>query len=155
MEYRLVRGGAVAVSAGRERLQQKQGVQDFSYEAFFKPANPRIVYYTNAWSGDGEIRSTPYTIGAHGSVMGRALLKTHRDRLTPEEFRRVIVWLDGNAQQLSTWFNQEEQKAGQVVWHPIEVDPANPLGIEFDRPLPAVPGAQNTHQAMNAQKDNP
>ena len=25
---------------------------------------------------------------------------------------------------------------GKVVWHPLEVDPSNPLGVERDRPLP-------------------
>jgi hypothetical protein len=74
-------------------------------------------------------------MGAHGSKMGQALLKKHLDRLKPEEFRRVVVWLDCASPEYGTWFDQQAQREGQVVWHPLEVDPANPLGVERDRPL--------------------
>ena len=77
-----------------------------------------------------------YKIGEHGSRIGQALLKTHLDRLTRGEFRRMVVWLDCMAPEYGTWFDQEAQREGKIVWHPMEVDPANPLGVESDRPLP-------------------
>jgi hypothetical protein len=77
-------------------------------------------------------------MGAYGSRVGQALLKTHADRITPEEFRRVIVWLDCNSPLYGTYFDLPAQAEGKVVWHPLEVDPSNPPGVERDRPLPGA-----------------
>jgi len=109
--------------------KEDKGIQDFSYAVL-----KRETWTIGAYTGDETTRSEPYKIGAHGSNMGQALLKTHLDRLTAEEFRRVVVWLDCASPEYGTWFDQEAQREGKVVWHPLEVDPANPLGVERDRP---------------------
>lgn len=38
-----------------------------------------------------------YSWGSHASKLGRTLLERYRDRLTAEEFERVVTWIDLNA----------------------------------------------------------
>jgi hypothetical protein len=126
-------------------VKEKQGPQDFEYAALVRPGGSgrnkqTYLYNIGAW-GHGQIRgsrSEPYQMGAYGSRMGQALLKTHADRITPEAFRRVIVWLDCCSPRYGTYFDLAAQAEGKVVWHPLEVDPANPLGVEHNRPLPGA-----------------
>jgi len=115
--------------------KEGKGLQDFSYAALAERRTKAIWTVGNRNpNGDPTTRSEPYKIGAHGSKMGQALLKTHLDRLTPEEFRRVVVWLDCASPEYGTWFDQQAQREGKAVWHPLEVDPDNPLGVERNRP---------------------
>jgi hypothetical protein len=124
-------------------VKEKQGPQSFVYDDLVRPVingkkRESLIYNIGAW-GHGQIRgsrSEPYKMGAYGSRMGQALLKTHMDRINPEEFRRIVVWLDCNSPLYGTYFDLPAQAEGKVVWHPLEVDPKNPLGIEVDRPLP-------------------
>jgi hypothetical protein len=62
--------------------------------------------------------------------MGRALLATHKDRITPEQFHRVILWLDTNSMELGAYHDDEAQRAGEVVWPILCTDPKNPTGVE-------------------------
>jgi hypothetical protein len=124
-------------------VKEKQGLQSFDYNDLREPVvNGRkrggYIYYVGAWGVNRGCRSEPYKMGAHGSLMGQALLKSHVDRITAEEFRRVIVWLDCCSPRYGTYFDLEAQAEGKVVWHPLEVDPKDPLGIEHDRPLPGA-----------------
>jgi hypothetical protein len=72
----------------------------------------------------------------------------HGVRLTPEELRRVIVWLDCNAICLSSYNphpeNIERQRRGEVVWPEIDVEPTNPTGIQtaFDGLYDAATGRE-------------
>jgi hypothetical protein len=124
-------------------VKEQKGVQSFAYNDLLRPViggkkGESLMYNIGAW-GHGQIRgsrSEPYKMGAYGSVMGKTLLKTHQDRITAEEFRRVVVWLDCSSPLYGTYFDLPAQAEGKVVWHPLEVDPANPLGVEHDRPLP-------------------
>jgi len=62
--------------------------------------------------------------GARGSSLGRALLsKPHQEALTPEEFRRVVLWLDCNSNELGAYENVEAQRRGELVWPKLDVDP--------------------------------
>jgi hypothetical protein len=48
--------------------------------------------------GAGPADSQPaYAWGSHASKLGRTLLERYRERLTPEEFERVVTWMDLNA----------------------------------------------------------
>jgi hypothetical protein len=126
-------------------VKEKQGLQSFQYDDLVKPVvkgkkGGTYLYNIGAW-GHGQIRgsrSEPYQMGAYGSRMGQALLKAHTERITPAEFRRVVVWLDCCSPRYGTYFDLPAQAEGKVVWHPLEVDPANPLGVENDRPLPGT-----------------
>ena len=73
-------------------------------------------------------RTIPDRFGARNSRMGKALLETHQDRITKEEFRRVVLWLDSNSLRLGAFYDEEKQERGEVVWPKLDVDPKNPLG---------------------------
>ena len=89
----------------------------------------------------GGYRSTPLTFGFAQSRLGKALLATHAEWVKPEDFRRIMLWLDLNAMLLGTpTLNADEQRAqetgeGTYQWPP-EMDPKNPTGVEQDKPLP-------------------
>ncbi len=78
--------------------------------------------------------TVPGQYGAHASRLGKLLLTTHKDRVRPEDKRRLIVWMDANALEIGALHHQAEQRAGEVVWPLLEVDPKNPIGIEKNVP---------------------
>jgi hypothetical protein len=48
--------------------------------------------------GAGPAEHQPaYAWGSHASKLGRTLLERYRERLTSEEFERVVTWIDLNA----------------------------------------------------------
>jgi hypothetical protein len=48
--------------------------------------------------GAGPAEAQPaYAWGSHASKLGRTLLERYREKLTPEEFERVVTWIDLNA----------------------------------------------------------
>ena len=84
-----------------------------------------------------EWRTKPGTFGALASKLTKHLTPDHHNvQLTDEEFRRVVVWMDLNALNLSTHDPDDEvkarQKAGEVVWPYIDVDPSNPTHVQLD-----------------------
>ncbi len=89
----------------------------------------------------GGYRSTPLKFGFARSRLGKALLATHAQWVTPDDLRRIMLWLDLNAMLLGTpTLDANEQRAqetgeGTYQWPP-EMDPTNPTGVERDRPLP-------------------
>jgi hypothetical protein len=98
------------------------------------------LYHVSSWgSGPGLYHSDPYSIGAHGSRLGQTLLRSHRDRLTAEEFHRVTLWLDCNSMRFCAFHDLEAQQRGETVWPAIDCDPKNPQGVESDRPLERRP----------------
>ena len=87
--------------------------------------------------GIGGSRTTPGRFGAHASGFVKSL-KTkdyHKDlNLTPDDWRRMTLWLDLNSNELG-WIGDdmeliEAQRRGEDVWPPIDVDPTNPTGVE-------------------------
>jgi len=141
--------------------KEAKGPQSFAYGDLLRPMiggrkQGSLLYNIGAW-GHGQIsgsRSEPYKMGAYGSRMGQALLKTHMERIKPEEFRRVVVWLDCNSALYGTYFDLPAQAEGKVVWHPLEVDPANPLGVEHDRPLPGDGSANPSSAIPRTHRDS-
>ena len=76
-------------------------------------------------------RTIPGKFGAMASKMMKYLDKKHYDVvLTPEELRRITLWLDCNSNELGAYTKRDEQRKGEIVWPEIDVDPAHPLGLE-------------------------
>ena len=90
----------------------------------------------------GGSRTTPGKFGAHASGLMLALRTKpqHKDiKLTPDELRRITLWLDLNSNEIG-WIGNDRsviqaQKEGKAIWPPIDVDPSNPTGVEKDIPL--------------------
>ena len=95
--------------------------------------------------GVGGSRTAPGQFGARASGILKTLGKPqHKEvKLSDEERRRLTLWLDLNSNELGWIGNDrneiEAQKRGVASWPPIDVDPSNPTGVEWDRPAPDVP----------------
>jgi hypothetical protein len=91
----------------------------------------------------GGYRSTPLKFGFAHSRLGKALLATHAEWVKTEDLRRIMLWLDLNAMRLGTpTLDADEQRAqetgeGTYEWPP-EMDPKNPTGVEWNRPVPGL-----------------
>jgi hypothetical protein len=102
----------------------------------------------------GGSRSTPGRFGARESRLGKKLLESHYpDRISQEEFHRVTTWLDCNSMEIAAYggYNysagggfrstddvQSRQRAGELVWPEIDVNPDNLSATEKDRPVPGI-----------------
>jgi len=112
-----------------------KGPQNMSYDALkdyaFYFSGAHMNNYSNlSMTGMGS-RSIPGLVGAHYSVIGKALLKNHRgQRITEEEYRRVCLWLDLNSPRLGAFNDTAKQEQGQLVWPDLDVDPDNVTGVE-------------------------
>jgi hypothetical protein len=113
--------------------QAGKGPVDMSYGAL----EPYVFYFAGGMSGEtvkplhGGSRTIPGRFGARHSRMGQALLDAnHRGKVSPEDYRRVVLWLDGNSLRLGAYHDEERQIRGEGVWPTLDVDPDNPQGIE-------------------------
>ncbi len=87
--------------------------------------------YSNGEITRSGSRTIPGKFGAMASKMMKYLDKTHYGvALTPDEFRRITLWLDCNSNELGAYTKLNEQRKGEIVWPEIDVDPARPLGVE-------------------------
>jgi hypothetical protein len=85
--------------------------------------------FTN--SNVGGSRTLPGKFGAHISSLTSHLDSTHNGvKLTEDERRRIILWLDLNSNELGAYTKVAEQRSGAIVWPEFDVDPLNPLGVE-------------------------
>ena len=116
--------------------QQQGGPVDMSYEAL----EPYAFYFAGGMSGTttkpihGGARTIPGRFGARYCRLGRALLDdNHRGKVSTEDFRRVVLWLDSNSQRLGAFDDEQGQMRGEVVWPTLDVDPTDPQGL---KPLP-------------------
>ena len=126
--------------------KEGKGFQDAEYWKGWQPGKaysgvrpdfePYVFYLHGDGPSHGSTRfhggyaSDPGSVGARASRMGRALLTTHKDRVTAEEFHRVVVWLDTNSMELGAYHDDADQRAGKVVWPILCTDPADPTGVE-------------------------
>jgi len=71
------------------------------------------------------------------------LMKHHREALTMAEINRITLWADANSNELGAYRDQDRQRAGEVVWPLIDMDPENPAGLDLvqGRPAPPTPSA--------------
>jgi hypothetical protein len=76
-------------------------------------------------------RTIPGRFGARASRLGQKLLEPeHRKVLSEQEYRSIILWLDGNSLELGAFHSPDAQRRGEVVWPLLDVDPAAPQGFE-------------------------
>ncbi len=120
---------------------------DMSYASLAK--NDRAFSYPGErpaleMLGVGGSRTTPGRFGARASGIIKTLADAqHEDvKLTDDQFRRLTLWLDLNSNEIG-WIGNDRnriaaQKQGHALWPPIDVDPANPTGVERHIPLTGV-----------------
>ena len=84
----------------------------------------------------GGSRVKPGKFGARFSLMGKALLNPghhnsmKKGKFTREDFRSIVMWLDMNSNELTTYKNVGAQQKGEIVWPELDVDPKNYTGVE-------------------------
>ncbi len=92
----------------------------------------------------GGYRSIAGRFGAIKTGIARILLKKHhRDALTMAEINRITLYVDANSNELGAYYDEDRQRAGEIVWPLIDMDPANPAGIDLfpGAAPPPVPSA--------------
>jgi hypothetical protein len=95
----------------------------------------------------GGSRSVPGKLGASYSKLINYINGTHNSaKLTDDEYKRVTLWLDLNSNELGADYNESQQRSGQLVWPRIDVNSANPQGIENDYPVFGVSNVLNQKQ---------
>ncbi|HJN14030.1 MAG TPA: hypothetical protein QGH10_00990, partial [Armatimonadota bacterium] len=111
--------------------QAEGGPIDMSYQAL----EPLAFYFAGGMSRTttkpihGGSRTMPGRYGARSSRMGQALLDdNHKGKVSDEDFRRVVLWLDSNSPRLGAYRDEARQVAGELVWPALDVDPDNPQG---------------------------
>ncbi|MEI7899721.1 MAG: hypothetical protein WCK89_05680 [bacterium] len=95
--------------------------------------------------GVGGSRTTPGQLGARASGIMKTLTTKpqHKDlKLTPDDWRRITLWLDLNSNEIG-WIGNDRsltaaQKAGDALWPPVDVDTSNPTGVEKDFPVSSL-----------------
>jgi hypothetical protein len=104
-----------------------------------------LVFHYPFWKDgyvNGEVtasgsRTVPGKFGAMASPLLKYLDKSHYEvSLTPDEFRRITLWLDCNGNELGAYTRVEAQRRGEIVWPEIDVNPADPMGMKQDGSLP-------------------
>lgn len=120
--------------------EKGEGPSDMSYKALkedtFWFSGGMWGSMATEYSGiHGGSRSIPGRFGAAYSKIGKALLDdTHRTAVSEEDRHKVIVWLDCNSLRLTAYIREGEQLQGKLVWPTLDVDPANPQGIDGTTP---------------------
>ncbi|MCX6997056.1 MAG: hypothetical protein NTV49_08200 [Kiritimatiellaeota bacterium] len=98
----------------------------------------KYVFHYPFWPAgyvNGEVvasgsRTVPGKFGAMASPLLKYLDKSHYAvALTPDEFRRITLWLDCNGNELGAYTRVVEQTRGEIVWPEIDVNPLDPLGL--------------------------
>lgn len=121
--------------------------------------------YAHYWHGGGDnsgSRSTPGNFGAYGSKLGKALYTpTHQnalrdEKITAEDFRRVILWLDCASDELGAYQFPEKQIAGIPVWPLLDIDSLNPVGTEWpeDKTAPTIAPQNVTSSSITDKSVN-
>ena len=113
--------------------RQEMGPRNMEYPFL----EPYLWYYYGGGMHDvsrpltGGTRTQPGRFGARQSRMGQALeSEHHRGKISPEDYRRVVLWLDNNSPRYGASHSTDRQERGERVWPKLDVDPLNPLGVE-------------------------
>jgi hypothetical protein len=153
--------------------KENRGLRKIGYEDIVGPrsgwfndanveANRYAFFYTSSQGCTMNIhqgsRTLPGRFGARESRMGKALLNLEAHKtaikngsLKAEDLKKMILWLDGNSDELGAFNNQSDQKLGNAVWPDLDVDPSNPTGVEEGIPIRVVNNDDVTKLAkMNA-----
>lgn len=101
----------------------------------------------------GGSRTIPGKVGARVSKLLSHLGPGHHNvSLTSDEYRRITLWLDGNSMEFSAYTNLDAQRQGKFVWPELDVDSANPTGVESAFP---PPGQSPVVMNIIERKDTP
>lgn len=140
-------------------VKQGKGLQKMDYVSVVGPTSGSFDAATESskrygffFTGGGSCtiymhtgsRTLPGKFGALESRMGKALLgSTHQaalknNTIKAEDLRKVILWLDGNCDELGAFNNASGQKQGKRVWPDLDVDSLNPTGVEPGVPTPVL-----------------
>jgi len=122
------------------------GAPDMSYASlarFDRAFSYPSEYDSMTLLGVGGSRTTPGRFGAKASGIMKSLgtKDYHKDvKLSADERRRLTLWLDLNSNEIG-WIGNDrgqiaQQKRGTAIWPPIDMDPANPTGVEAAVELP-------------------
>lgn len=88
------------------------------------PSYRSLKPYAFFYDGGGEFtesKTYPGKFGANASKLYNHLKKGHKDvKLTAEEMRSIILWLDCNSDFYGTYENLEAQRNGEVVYPILE-----------------------------------
>jgi cytochrome c553 len=119
------------------------GAPDMSYASLAR--NDRAFSYAGEKPlntlGLGGSRTAPANFGARASGLMQSLTTKphHQDlQLSSDEWRRITLWLDLNSNEIG-WIGNDRsqiaaQKAGAALWPPVDIDLANPTGVEKNFP---------------------
>ena len=106
----------------------------------YSKLEPYVFYFAGGMSRTtmkpihGGSRSIPGRVGARACKMGQALMgQTHKGKVSKEDLHKIILWLDCNSLQLGAFDQVDKQLKGELVWPTLDVDVANPQGIERSR----------------------
>jgi hypothetical protein len=89
--------------------------------------------------GKGGTRSLSGKIGARAAKLSKCLDKSHYDvQLSKDELRTLTLWLDLSSPEYGVYPRDggSREKAGELVWPLLDVDPADPTGVEEAAPKP-------------------
>lgn len=150
--------------------KEGKGLRKIGYEDIVGPrssgfndanveANRYAFFYTSSQGCTMNLhqgsRTLPGRFGARESRMGKALLNLEAHKtaikngvIKAEDLRKVILWLDGNSDELGAFNNQADQKLGKMVWPDLDVDPSNPTGVEKGPPTPALTNLKATKKGL-------
>jgi hypothetical protein len=113
--------------------QMEKGPRNMDYALL----EPYVWYYYGGGIEDvarpvtGGTRTVPGRFGSLQCRMGRAMRdEHHRGQIPEEDYRRVVLWLDNNSPRYGASHSTGLQETGALVWPKLDVDPANPLGLE-------------------------
>lgn len=119
-----------------------------------KKPKPNLMKYRFYFHGTDARRGLDRIHGGYRTIAGRfgarytgiadiLLKKHHRKALSMKEINRITLWVDANSNELGAYYDEDKQRAGEVVWPLIDMDPANPAGLDLfkGRTPPATPGA--------------
>ena len=114
----------VGCHAEQGKGPQKMGFNEMKPYVFFF-AGGMLGATMHSGEGGGS-RSIPGSIGAANSRLGTVLFdENHREVVSEEDKRRIIVWLDANAPRLGAFVNEEAQIRGELVWPVLDCDHAS------------------------------
>jgi hypothetical protein len=117
----IVTGSCLACHVKEQKGPQKMDYADLGALFFQTSQRP---------SGSGS-RTIPGYYGARICPMGQAVYRHRQEgRISETVFRQVNQWLDCNSLRLTAHRDEARQLAGELVWPDLDVDPADPLGLE-------------------------
>ena len=79
----------------------------------------------------GGSRTIPGCYGARVSILGNeAHAAWKAGKMTDKDYRTLTLWLDCHSLRLGAYHGENAQMDGQLVWPRLDIDPADPLGLE-------------------------